>query len=390
MHVFPKIFAASKIRTGRSLRSSIVALRSVATIIDTVPCNPRITTPVCGNATIESMSCSFSTAPARREMINGSQSFDTVVHEDFENHLLVPGQRSENWYTGVHPSECVGFHNNVLYSVPQLSAKTSRQELQKYFDNTWTLTEVLFASLRTEESFMIPPKHELRHPMIFYYGHTAALYVNKLMVAGLLKHHVNQYYEEIFETGVDEMSWDDLSKNQMTWPSVEDVHKYRKVVYELVKDMIASLADEDCAEIHNGHASVDTKSGKLWALLMGFEHERIHLETSAMLINEMPLSYVQVPKYFPEYHNSVRQTLLTPSERKPPQIGIDYPENSYIPITPAKELTLGKPRDAPSFGWDNEYGNKVVRNLAPFEASKFLCSNGEFLEFLKDNGYATR
>ena len=38
--------------------------------------------------------------------------------------------------------------------------------------------------------------------MIFYYGHPAALYINKLRVAGLLQQPVNQYFEVIFETGL--------------------------------------------------------------------------------------------------------------------------------------------------------------------------------------------
>lgn len=56
--------------------------------------------------------------------------------------------------------------------------------------------------------------------MIFYYAHPAALYVNKLRVAGLLDEGVNAEFEHIFETGVDEMAWDDLSKNDMLWPRV--------------------------------------------------------------------------------------------------------------------------------------------------------------------------
>lgn len=61
------------------------------------------------------------------------------------------------------------------------------QALQDYFDNTWVLTESLFAGLQGEEAFMCPPAHGLRHPMIFYYGHVAALYVNKLRAAGIVQ-----------------------------------------------------------------------------------------------------------------------------------------------------------------------------------------------------------
>ena len=63
--------------------------------------------------------------------------------------------------------------------------------------------------------FCSPPPHGLRHPQIFYYGHTACLYINKLRVAGVLSKAVNPYFESIFEVGVDEMLWDDMHKNDM-------------------------------------------------------------------------------------------------------------------------------------------------------------------------------
>lgn len=165
-----------------------------------------------------------------------------IALEEKEKSTLSPigslyGQRNAYWWTGLNPLQCPGFEKDgILYSLPQFSfnndiniigAKT-KEDLQKYFDNTWTLTEVLLSSLQGEEAFHVPPYHDLRHPLIFYYGHPAALYVNKLRVAGLLKEPINQYYEVIFETGVDEMSWDDLSKNKMPWPSVAEVHSYRK------------------------------------------------------------------------------------------------------------------------------------------------------------------
>lgn len=46
---------------------------------------------------------------------------------------------------------------------------------------------------------------------------------------------LNEYLEQIMETGVDEMSWDDLSKNDMEWPPVLDVQQYRREVYKCVK-----------------------------------------------------------------------------------------------------------------------------------------------------------
>lgn len=108
----------------------------------------------------------------------------------------------------------------VLHSIraPRGDSFT-RGYLLDYFSNTWCLTEIIFSGL-IEEAYYRPPYHNLRHPLIFYYGHPAAVYINKLRVAGLLTVPVNPIYEAIFETGVDEMSWDDMSKNEMEWPSI--------------------------------------------------------------------------------------------------------------------------------------------------------------------------
>lgn len=53
------------------------------------------------------------------------------------------------------------------------------------------------------------------------------------------------------------------------------------------------------------------------------------------------------------------------------------------------KVVLGKPFDHDVYGWDNEYGEGTV-DVTPFQASKYLVSNGEFLEFVQDNGYTTR
>lgn len=66
-----------------------------------------------------------------------------------EDELL--GPRGTWWYTGKAPEQCPGFDSkhNVLRSLPQPNLHTSsRQAVLDYFDNSWTLTEVLFASLQ--------------------------------------------------------------------------------------------------------------------------------------------------------------------------------------------------------------------------------------------------
>ena len=46
-----------------------------------------------------------------------------------------------------------------------------RQELKAYFINSWQTYESLFALINNDDAFFKRPE-PLRHPLIFYYGHT--------------------------------------------------------------------------------------------------------------------------------------------------------------------------------------------------------------------------
>ena len=72
--------------------------------------------------------------------------------------LDLHGNRDDSWFTGVFPRNCPGWKgvgpDGILYSMPQVSFEdgtVTREKLQAYFDNTWTLTEVLLASLQGKE-----------------------------------------------------------------------------------------------------------------------------------------------------------------------------------------------------------------------------------------------
>lgn len=97
----------------------------------------------------------------------------------------------------------------------------------------------LFSSLLDAAYFYKCPDR-LRLPLVFYVAHPASVYINKLLLAGMIKarytarllwvekghvsptasitvpcihsllqERVNPEFEALFETGVDEMSWDD-------------------------------------------------------------------------------------------------------------------------------------------------------------------------------------
>lgn len=280
----------------------------------------------------------------------------------------------DTWWTGLAPHLCPGFDvkNNELHALPLIKTSTSsRQEILNYFDNTWTLTELLFQSLKIEQAFMSPPYHGLRHPLIFYYGHPAVLFVNKLRLAGLLKEPVDLYLEKVLETGVDEMSWDDMSKNEMSWPSVQTVHAYRKKIYTLIRNLILNHPDLD--------ASDSSKRGiqsPLWALFMGFEHEKIHFETTSVLIRELPVDWVETPSYWPKINPTKKDFLSTKQlvQSKPWQ------------KISSQVVEWGKKQDAPTYGWDNEYGLRKIQ-IKDFEVTPFLITNAEYYEFVKSGSY---
>ncbi|GJN76770.1 hypothetical protein PLIIFM63780_000257 [Purpureocillium lilacinum] len=284
--------------------------------------------------------------------------------------------RDERWFTGKAPYAgiCPGVNDSgIISSLPLPNLATSGQpELLQYFDNTWTLQETLFAGLRTRAAFYRQPDHKLRHPLIFYYGHPAAFYINKLRVAGYLNSPINAHLEALLEAGVDENSWDDLAKDVTDWPAVEEVHEYRAKVYRLAREVIATtkFATELGRPINMDDPA--------WAIVMAFEHDRIHLETSSVLMRELPVDLVS---RHPAWPGPTAAARTSREERL-------LPANEMVSV-PAGEVSLGKPNDFPSFGWDNEYGSQRLK-VGAFQASRYLISNGEFYDFVVSGGYRER
>lgn len=279
----------------------------------------------------------------------------------------VSDKKIVNW-TGVNPHLDTRFlkPDGSVRSLPQLHLRANRADILAYFQNSWLLTDLIFQGLASEDAFFRRPYHKLRHPLIFYYAHPAVVYINKLRVAGLLEKPVNAAFEALFEVGVDEMRWDDLHEGkESVFPSLIEVEAYRRQVYDIIVALIQTHPQLEASDMPI------TQTSPFWALVMGFEHERIHLETSTVLMRELPIACVRKPEFWPQYHLSHQPDII--------------PDNPMIAL-PASEVHLGKPENFPSYAWDNCYGEEN-RHVRPFAASAQLISNGEFLEFVKDLGY---
>jgi len=240
--------------------------------------------------------------------------------------------------------------------------QTARQDLARYFNVTYSRYESLFETL-AEDAAYFDKSIPQRHPLIFYYGHTATFFVNKLMLCGLIKQRINPEFESMFAIGVDEMGWDDVDNTNYDWPSVAAVQEYRDQVRQLVNDLIETAPLT---------LPISWES-PWWMIIMGIEHEQIHLETSSVLIRQQSLNLVQD-------HADWSPWPAQNSDSNP------APENSLVDV-PGGSVELGKAQQNPVYGWDNEYGAHKA-DLKSFHASKYLVSNREFLPFVEDSGYA--
>lgn len=246
--------------------------------------------------------------------------------------------------------------SNIVLNQGQVEEK--RAEIKHYFNLTYDAYEALFECLSCDQAYYERPC-SLRHPLIFYFGHTATFFTNKLVLAQLLKQRINPKIESMCAIGVDEMSWDDLNDAHYDWPSVDEVRAYREQVRQAVNQLIDEV---------DFTLPIDWQS-PLWPVMMGIEHERIHLETSSVLIRQLELKFVQPSALFPVC----------------PQQGTT-PANNPLCTVPSGEICIDHQDPATYYGWDNEYGHHKAQ-VTEFKASKMLVSNGEYLAFVEDGGY---
>ncbi|NNF98146.1 MAG: 5-histidylcysteine sulfoxide synthase [Desulfobacteraceae bacterium] len=239
----------------------------------------------------------------------------------------------------------------------QGSADEKRGEILQYFHNTYSIDEQLYDTLSNDDAFYLRAE-PLRHPLIFYLGHTAVFYMNKFIMAKITDQRINPRFESMFAVGVDEMSWDDLDESHYDWPGVSEVRAYREKVREFVDHLIRTLP----------LSMPITWDNPFWAVMMGIEHQRIHLETSSVIIRRLPIEHVRQLKLWD----------ICP-------VTGEAPENRMLPV-PGGTIRLGKSRNHELYGWDNEFGHHEFK-VWDFSAGQYLVSNKEFLPFVEADGY---
>jgi 5-histidylcysteine sulfoxide synthase/putative 4-mercaptohistidine N1-methyltranferase len=240
------------------------------------------------------------------------------------------------------------------------SINAKRDDLKNYFKQTWAEYDSLFALINDDSAYYLRPER-LRHPLIFYFGHTASFYINKLILGKFISQRINGKLEAICAVGVDEMSWDDLNSEHYDWPSVDEVRGYRQQVTQFIEHLIDDMP----------LSLPITQDSLAWIILMGCEHERIHLETSSVIMRMLPLHYLTAVEPWSTCQNTGKA-----------------PINALLPMK-GRLVKFGKPASDDTFGWDNEYGDDQL-NVNDFRTAKYLVSNQEYLAFIEAKGYQQR
>ncbi len=245
--------------------------------------------------------------------------------------------------------------------VPCLN-RCDRAELLAYFENAWDIEDCLFSTLRSDGAFYVSPD-PLRNRLIFYLGHSAVFYINKLIRVGWLNQRIEPHYEMLFEIGVDPSTPEELeaAMQHVQWPQVDRVWNYRHNAREEIARTIRNAPLEE-----GGDRPLQNRP--LWALMMGIEHQRIHFETSSMLLRQLDAHHLHRPDRW-QYAPTAGET----------------PVNTLVSVGGARAV-LGKPLTSGTYGWDSDYGAREV-DVKPFRVGKTPVTNGEFLQFVRDGGY---
>ena len=233
-----------------------------------------------------------------------------------------------------------------------------RQHLLARLQQSRAQTDELFSIVRPEALYNRPIAE--RHRIIFYLGHLEAFDWNLLgrQILGLNSFH--SQFDKLFAFGIDPVDGGLPSDQPADWPSRREIDAYSTRVRQSIDECLekTSLTDANEPLLHRG-----------LILHVAIEHRLMHAETLAYMLHQLPLE-----RKFPQ-----------PIQDAPAGISV-APKMIQIPPGIA---TLGRPRTAGEFGWDNEFETNQV--AAPgFAIDAYNVTNGKFLNFINAGGYEDR
>ena len=194
--------------------------------------------------------------------------------------------------------------------------------------------------------FTSPPKWHLAHTSWFFEKMILSKYVDNYPVFHKSFNFLfNSYYNTVGKRVI---------RNQrglITRPGVEEVYRYRKHVDDHISKLFTTEQPKEVTEL----------------LVLGINHEQQHQE---LLLTDIKYALAINP-IFPVYDTNINLIIDTNST------------NGWLKV---QEGVYDIGHNSDNFCYDNELGRHKVY-LHDFEISKSLVTNGEFIEFIEDDGY---
>ncbi len=230
--------------------------------------------------------------------------------------------------------------------------------LERFWD-AHRRSDALFAIVKPEAIYDRPIPE--RHRIIFYIGHLEAFDWNLLHenVFGLKSFHPQ--FDRLFAFGIDPVGGGLPADQPADWPSLA-------VVSDYVRSIRAALDEKLSVDPEAGTHTRDGFSLEI-LLNVAIEHRLMHVETLAYMLHQLPLDRKLSP--------------AAPVPHTPQSLS-----HSMMKV-PAGEATLGLSRHSQTFGWDNEFEAHTV-HVPKFEIDRYMITNQQFLEFIRDGGYEMR
>lgn len=195
-----------------------------------------------------------------------------------------------------------------------------------------------------------PPKWHLAHTSWFYETFLLKLFLkNYRLFHPLFEYLYNSYYQAVGA------QFPRAQRGLLSRPSVKEIFAYRQYVDQHMQQLLESPSFQQFETIN-------------MRLGLGINHEQQHQE---LILTDIKHIFGQNP-LFPVYKEPSKSVVTKVSKQE------------FIPYQEGL-IEIGA-RYSDNFCFDNESPRHKIY-LQPFAIAKGLVTNGEYLEFINDNGY---
>jgi iron(II)-dependent oxidoreductase len=243
-----------------------------------------------------------------------------------------------------------------------------RQHLTERLAAARRVTDAIFAAL-DEDTLYVRPIAE-RHRLVFYLGHLEAFDWNLLRSRDPQAVSIDPGFDRLFAFGIDPPEGCLPDDPPQAWPAASATRRYVEAVRERIDRWLDTAPLGAAGPWCGGGGEV----GAACLLNAAIEHRLMHAETLAYMLHELPPAAL------------TRLAAAAATAEAPTRGHGRVGEHEAIEV-PAGPVSIGLRRDdARTFGWDNEYPQRVV-DVPGFAIDRRMVGNGQFLRFVAAGGY---